>query len=141
MSERPESNTETNIEFQQNFMISVPQEMRITIRTKDWTRVRKSVQSLKTNERHFASVAWAAVGFSSSAALSALTWFPTFGDMNTEQQLGAAWIGPSLVAVAVIVGVLAGLMFWAASIAKTETGASVDQILADLDDLHGSEQT
>lgn len=133
-AEGPES--ATNISLTQSMDISIPQERQIVIRAKDWIRIRKLVASMKSNERHFAAVAWAAVGFATSAIVSALTWFPAFNQMTDAQKLASSWVGPTLVTSAVAVGALSILMFWAASSAKTQTSTSVDQVLADMDDLH-----
>lgn len=117
--------------------ISLPEkgEQHIVIAIRDWTRLRANVESLASQQRQYAAVAWSAVGIAAGALLAVLAWYPAYGALPDDDRLDYAWIGPTMIAF-VIGGVAgAGLMFWAAHNEKKRVEATVEAVVADMDEM------
>ncbi|MGO2750567.1 MAG: hypothetical protein ACTIA6_10995 [Pseudoclavibacter sp.] len=103
------------------------------VRLKDWSRLRRSVASLKNPSRGLANAAWTFVGLGVSASFAGLAWWPAFESLGPEQRVQFVIVWPIIVS-AFILGVLGVIAFSVANRLTSHSHMTSAQDLLELMD-------
>lgn len=119
-----------------NYQLTVKQEAYFSMRTSDWVRLRKRVETLRKQRRDFTSAAWAFVGIGVSDVLSGVAWAATYRTFSEAQVLEFAWVWPTLIIAAIAAALLAAGAFVAAHVVAGAATATASDICDDMDEIH-----
>lgn len=106
------------------------------MRTKDWARMRRSLESVNKSRRELSAAAWASVGVFVSAIFAAVGWWPTYNFLSPEQQSASVGVWIAVAAAGVLGLLLSAGFFWAGRLIKDQQKATIDSIIEDMDDIH-----
>jgi hypothetical protein len=116
--------------------LTVPVEKHFPIRCMDWNRLRRKIADLSDPLTSLASVGWTLVGIAAAAAIAYFPWVAVDSGLPVKVQQHYAYISPllrSTVAASILIALY--VFFEDKKTAKTRK-ASVNEILADMDDIH-----
>lgn len=133
---RPTVTDNKKITVANNYQLTVKQEAYFSMRTSDWVRLRKRVETLKKQRRDFTSAAWAFVGIAVSDVLSGVAWAATYRTFSESQVLEFAWVWPTLIVAGIAAALLAVGAFAAAHVVSGAASATAADICDDMDEIH-----
>jgi hypothetical protein len=116
--------------------LTVTVEKNIPIRCMDWNRLRRNIANLPEPLASPASAGWAFVGIAAAATIAYFPWAAAYSDLPIKAQQHYAYISPALITTAVAAIMIALYAFCEDKKQRGTRKSSVNQVLADMDDIH-----
>jgi hypothetical protein len=116
--------------------LTVTVEKNIPIRCMDWNRLRRKIANLPEPIASPASAGWAFVGIAAAATIAYFPWVAVDSDLPIKAQQHYAYISPVLVTTAGAAITIALYAFFEDRKQRRTQRASVNEVLADMDDIH-----